>query len=110
MLTLFLRSLANWPFALILHSPQILTHVHTWTNTIEASATKMHGRTALMVLLFRITYLYISVLYGACAALDVPGSVVGLSATAVLAIIVETRPLWAKHEVIGNDKEPNYMV
>jgi hypothetical protein len=57
-----------------------------------------------------MTYLYISVLYAACAALDVPGSVIGLAATAALAIGVETRPLWAKHEGFGDDKEPEYMV
>jgi hypothetical protein len=80
------------------------------TRTLGTSATKMQGQTTLMVLLFRMTYLYISVLYAACAALDVPGSVIGLAATAALAIGVETRPLWAKHEGFGDDKEPEYMV
>lgn len=80
------------------------------SSTLGTSATKMHGRSALMVLLFRMTYLYTSVLYAACAALDVPGSVIGLAATAVIAIIMETRPLWAKQEESRDDKEPEYMV
>ena len=110
MLTYDLRNLANRPIAITLHSSQELFHVPSSTSTLGTSATKMHGRTVLMVLLFRMTYLYISVLYAACAALKVPGSVVGLAATAGLAIIVETRPLWAKKEEIWDDKKPEYMV
>lgn len=110
MLTFGLRKFANWPLALTLHLPQGLSHVPIVTRTLGTSATKMHGQTALMVLLFRMTYLYISVLYAACAALDVPGSVIGLAATAALAIGVETRPLWAKQEGFWDDKEPEYMV
>jgi hypothetical protein len=110
MLTFGLRNFANWLFAPTLHSPQGPSDVPSSTSTLRTSATKMHGRTALMVLLFRMTYLYISVLYAACAALEVPGSVIGLAATAVLAIVVETQPLWAKQEEIWDDKEPQYMV
>ena len=110
MLTYDLRNLANRPIAIILHSSQERPHLPSSTSTLGTSATKMHGRTVLMVLLFRMTYLYISVLYAACAALKVPGSVVGLAATAGLAIIVETRPLWAKKEEIWDDKKPEYMV
>ena len=110
MLTYDLRNLANRPIAIILHLSQERSHLPSSTSTLGTSATKMHGRTILMVLLFRMTYLYISVLYAACAALNVPGSVVGLAATAGLAIIVETRPLWAKQEEIWDDKKPEYMV
>ena len=88
-----LRCLANWPIAITLHLSQEPFHVHSSTSTLRTSATKMHGRT-----------------YAACAALNVPGSVVGLAATAVLAIIVETRPLWAKQEKIWDEKMPEYMV
>ena len=110
MLTSILLNSANRSFALTLHWSEKFSYAPSLTRTLEASATKMQGRTVLMVLLFRMTYLYILVLYAACAALNVPGSVIGLAATAVLAIIVETRPLWTKQEEIWDDKEPKHMV
>lgn len=77
---------------------------------MAASFAVMRGHSTLMLMLFRTAYLYIMTLYTACALLGFPGSVVGLAATAILALSVETRPLWAAKNANIDEKELRYIV
>lgn len=58
-----------------------------------------------MLILFRVAYLYIAVLYGACAALGIPGSLCGLAATALLAVCAEAKFAFKSREGVLDEKE-----
>lgn len=80
-------------------------HQHTWDVCNEnARANRSHGSS-----LSNDLSVHLGSVCCLCGS-ESPGSVVGLAATAGLAIIVETRPLWAKQEEIWDDKKHEYMV
>lgn len=63
-----------------------------------------------MLILFRIAYLYTTILYGACAALGFPGSLVGLAATALLAMGAEAKYALTTKESFPEEKELRHIV
>lgn len=70
----------------------------------------MREESKLMLILFRIAYLYTTILYGACAALGFPGSLIGLAATAFLAMGAEARFAFTTKESIHEKKELRHIV
>lgn len=67
----------------------------------------------LLILLFRIAYAYITIIYAACTTLGFPGAVVGLAATAVVAAGSEIAFLYtygSTTESVVDEKEMRYLV
>lgn len=63
-----------------------------------------------MLLLFRTAYLYIMIIYSACAALGFRGALVGLAATGIVALGSEISFVIDERERIEDEKELRYMV
>lgn len=70
----------------------------------------MREPSTLLLLLFRTAYLYIMIIYAACAALGFTGSVIGFAATAVLAVGSEIAFIQNARDETTDEKELRYMV
>lgn len=70
----------------------------------------MREPSTLLLLLFRTAYLYTIIIYAACAALGFSGSLVGLTAAAILAVGAEVSFMLTARDELGEEKEVRYMV